>query len=319
MIIPVYRPGEELKKLLDLLEAQSLKPSRILLINTEKSYFEAAFDEDTLLREHPAVRVYHVTKQQFDHGGTRRSAVRKSEAPIFVMMTQDAIPQDAELLERLTKPLRDRMEGRTPATEPAVAVCYARQLPGENSSVLERISRSFNYPDRSRVKTAADLDRLGIKTFFCSDVCAAYRRDLYDRLGGFVRKTIFNEDMIYASAAIRGGYAVRYEAEARVIHAHNYTNLQQLHRNFDLGVSQVQHPEVFSGLPSESEGRKLVAYAVKELKAGGEARKIPGFYLQCAFKYLGYQLGKHYRLLPRKLILRLTTNREYWTDSKENA
>jgi rhamnosyltransferase len=318
VIIPVYRPGEELRQLLGLLESQTLKPSRILLINTEKSYFEEAFDREQFLQEHPTVRLYHVTKQQFDHGGTRRSAVRKSEAPIFVMMTQDAIPQDAELLERLTRPLRDRLEGNVPATEPAVAVCYARQLPGENSSVLERISRSFNYPEKSCVKTAADLDRLGIKTFFCSDVCAAYRRDLYDKLGGFVRKTIFNEDMIFASAAIRGGYAVRYEAEARVIHAHNYTNLQQLHRNFDLGVSQAQHPEVFSGLSSESEGKKLVATAVKELKASGEAGKIPGFYLQCAFKYLGYQLGKHYRILPRKLVLKLTTNREYWTDYKEN-
>ena len=38
---------------------------------------------------------------------------------------------------------------------------------------------------------------------------------------------------------------IAYEAEARVLHSHNYTNMQQLRRNFDLGVSQAEHPEVF--------------------------------------------------------------------------
>lgn len=36
---------------------------------------------------------------------------------------------------------------------------------------------------------------MGIKTFFCSDVCAAYRVDLFHKLGGFESPVIFNEDM----------------------------------------------------------------------------------------------------------------------------
>lgn len=36
------------------------------------------------------------------------------------------------------------------------------------------------------------------KTFFCSNVCAMYRRSIYEKLGGFVKHTIFNEDMIFA-------------------------------------------------------------------------------------------------------------------------
>ena len=38
--------------------------------------------------------------------------------------------------------------------------------------------------------------------------------------------------------------AIAYVAEARVVHSHNYTNRQQLHRNFDLAVSQADHPEI---------------------------------------------------------------------------
>lgn len=100
--------------------------------------------------------------------------------------------------------------------------------------------------------------RLGIKTYFCSNVCAAYKRDIFEQLGGFVNHTIFNEDMIYAAGVIQAGYAIAYAADAKVIHSHNYSGWQQFTRNFDLGVSHVQYPAVFDGVPPEGEGMKLV-------------------------------------------------------------
>ena len=74
------------------------------------------------------------------------------------------------------------------------------------------------------------------------------------KAGGFCKKTIFNEDMILAGHMINAGYKVAYVAEARVIHSHNYTGMQQFHRNFDMAVSQAEHPEVFDGIKSENEG-----------------------------------------------------------------
>ena len=153
---------------------------------------------------------------------------------------------------------------------------------------------------------------MGVKAFFCSNVCAAYRRDIYDELGGFVRRAIFNEDMIYAAGALQAGYGIAYEAQARVIHSHNYSNLQQLRRNFDLGVSQARHPEVFGLAASESEGMRFVKGTWSYLVEKGQPHRFPGFCVQCAFKYAGYLLGKHYESLPRFLVLHLTTNREYW-------
>lgn len=258
-------------------------------------------DEDELVKKYPNVRVHHLTKEEFDHGATRRAGVEHSTAEVFVMMTQDAIPADNELLEKLTAHLQGD-----------VASAYARQLPKEDCSVEERFTRSFNYSETSRVKSAADMKELGIKTFFCSNVCAAYRREVYDCLGGFVRRAIFNEDMIYAAGVIQNGYKIAYEADAKVYHSHNYTNMQQLHRNFDLGVSQAENPEVFANVPSESEGRKLVKTTTTYLWKKHMPGRILYFYTQCAFKYAGYFLGKHYKKLPKKWILALTSNREYW-------
>ena len=64
--------------------------------------------------------------------------------------------------------------------------------------------------------------------------------------------------MIYAGHLVQAGYAIAYAADAKVVHSHNYGCLAQLHRNFDLGVSQAQHPEIFDAYPSEGEGIRMV-------------------------------------------------------------
>lgn len=294
VIIPVYKPGPELITLLDRLENQTMAVQNIILINTEEKYFEIETRQN--------MKVYHISEQEFDHGGTRHMGIMHSDAEIFLTMTQDAMPADRNLVKRLVQGLSGN-----------VAVAYARQLPSRHSSELERISRAFNYPETSCIKTGEDIKTLGIKTFFCSNVCAAYRRDVYDELGGFIRHTIFNEDMIYAASAVKAGYSIAYQADARVIHSHNYSNLQQLKRNFDLGVSQADHPEVFAGVSSESEGKKLVGEAWRHLREKRQLYRFPGFIVQTCFKYAGYLLGKHYRKLPRSWVLALTNNRAYWS------
>lgn len=301
IIIPLYKPGRELFSLLDRLESQTLPVKNIILMNTEEKYFTQLIYGTDFAQKYKNVKVFHLSKREFDHGRTRRKGVSLSDAPVFVMMTQDALPADEFLLERLVANLKDD-----------VAVAYARQLPGENSSVLERIGRQFNYPDESAVKSSEDLERLGIKTYFCSDVCAAYRRDIYDKLNGFVKRAIFNEDMIFAAGAVSAGYKIAYEARAQVIHSHNYNCRQQFCRNFDLGVSQAQHPEIFENIRSESEGIRMVKAATAYLRKNHMSRKLPYFYLQCFCKYAGYLLGKNYRRLPRRVVLACTASPDYW-------
>ena len=295
--IPVYKPGKELKILLQRLLRQDYPIRKILIANTEEQYWE-----DSLLSEIPCAEVFHISKQEFDHGGTRHALAEKAEADLLLFMTQDAVPADRHLLSSLAEAFET----------PGVKAAYARQLPRKDCREMERFSRSFNYPEESRVKTLADLPELGIKTYFCSDVCAAYDRETYFAMGGFTRHTIFNEDMIFAAGLIKAGYGVAYAAEARVIHSHNYSAGQQFHRNFDLAVSQADHPEIFADVPSEGEGMRLVKASVRHAFRIGKPWLIFPLGTQCVGKYAGYLLGKRYRKLPGWLIRKCTMSREYW-------
>ena len=74
---------------------------------------------------------------------------------------------------------------------------------------------------------------------------------------------------------------------------------------------------MFGKTASESEGMRFVKGTWRYLKENKRLHRFPGFCLQCACKYAGYLLGKHYDRLPRGLVLRLTSNREYW--NQENG
>lgn len=302
VIIPVYKPDCGFLTLVERLETQTTPVNRIIIMNTEQKYFDRLFYGTALEGRYHNITVKHLSKREFDHGHTRNQGVKLSRADVFIMMTQDAIPADKYLVERLLAGLRD--EG--------TAVAYARQLPGRDSGEIERYTRNFNYPEQSGIRTKADLPTLGIKTFFCSNVCAAYKREIFDALGGFVNRAIFNEDMLYAARAVDSDFGIAYVAEAQVYHSHNYTYRQQFHRNFDLGVSQADHPEVFAAYPSESEGIRLMKSMVAHLKKKGMGNKIPDAILQSGFKYAGYLCGKQYRRLPRGLVIAMSSNKDYW-------
>ena len=298
VIIPAYHPGKEFATLIKRLEKQSVPIHRIIVMNTEESMRNKEWEKLSDVME-----IHHLAKSEFDHGGTRAQAAELSDADVMIFMTQDAMPADRELLAELLKALEQ---------DENIAAAYARQLPNAECSFVERYTRAFNYPDRSIVKTKKDMDQYGIKTFFCSNVCAAYKKDIYQKQGGFVRRTIFNEDMIYAGGLIQAGYGIAYAAEAKVIHSHNYNCMQQFHRNFDLGVSQAEHPEIFEGVPSEGEGMRLVKKTLSHLVRSEKIWLIPGFVMQCAGKYAGYLAGKNFRRLPKKFVLWCTMSPNYW-------
>lgn len=297
VIIPTYHPDEKFQKSIEMLLKQTMLPETIRIVNTGECFWKKEIEELST-----KIVVTHIKKSEFDHGASRNLGAADSRADVLLFMTQDAIPADEYMIEHLVNYLQK---------EKTVAV-YARQLPYENCSDLERYVRQFNYGEKSRVKSKKDIDQLGIKTYFCSNVCAAYKRNIFVQQKGFISRTIFNEDMIYCAGVIQKGFYVAYAADAKVYHSHNYTPLEQLKRNFDLGVSQADHPEIFEGVSSKNEGIRMVKNTAGYFLKRGNIVTVFELVLQSGFKLIGYKLGKNYKKLTKKQIMCLTSNKAYW-------
>lgn len=131
-------------------------------------------------------------------------------------------------------------------------------------------------------------------------------------LGGFETNVIFNEDMIMAGRIIQSGYKIAYTADAQVIHSHHDGCRKLFRRNFDLAVSQAEHPEIFEGIASEKEGIRLVKETAVYLLRIRKPWLIAQLIVQSGFKYLGYRMGRSYRRIPQRLIMLFTMNPGYW-------
>ena len=296
-VIPVYKPGRELSRLLTRLDRQTIPLAKIHLMHTTDG------EELTGLPElGTPVEVHPVGIREFDHAGTRDQGFSLCRSDYILCMTQDAIPVDRHMIENLLAAFDDETCG----------LAYARQVAHKEHGAIEQYTRCFNYPDEDRLQNQDRLEELGIKTYFCSDACALYRWDLYEQLGGFEQPAIFNEDMVYAYNLIQAGYSIRYQAGARVYHSHRYSLSQQFRRNFDLGVSQAQHPKIFRAVSSTSEGKRLVAGTAKNLIRHHHFLSLPRLVAVSGAKWLGYKAGRHYRHFPSVLVRSFTMNKNYW-------
>lgn len=310
VIIPVYQPDAEFSMLLERLMKQSILPEHIFLMYTmsEGENPEAvrasvgkilAQSRQKCLEER--LQVFPVKKSEFDHGATRDAGAKKSHADYLLFMTQDALPADDKLIEHLLNGMKKERVG----------ISYARQLPKKSAGAAEQLTRKFNYPKESRLQTKESIKKLGIKAFFCSDVCAMYDRELYEKLGGFVSPAIFCEDSIMASKVLEAGCCVSYEAAAKVFHSHEYTCMQQFRRNFDMGVSHRQYREIFETVSSEKEGVGFARQVIFGLLKKGYFFKALYFICQCGFRLAGYRLGKNYEKLPHAFIMKCTASKGY--------
>lgn len=300
LIIPTYLPDQKLDLLLERIRKQNTQPDRIILLNTVVSGKEDIVEPYI---EKYGVEVYPIQKSEFDHGGTRAYGASISEADYIMFMTQDAVPVDSHLISSLMKGFEDEK----------VSLCYARQIAGKHGDVIEQYTREFNYPDKDIEKSKKDLDTMGIKAFYCSDVCAVYKKDVYEAMGGFVKQTIFAEDMIMGYKMIMADYKIRYVKDAKVLHSHNYNYVQQFKRNFDVGVTHQQYKEIFGSVQSVPEGVKLVKETSRQMLREKKYLSLADLFLASGFKYLGYKLGYQYKHLPESIVLNFTSSRQYWS------
>ena len=305
VVIPVRHPDKRLKVTIERLLKQSYVPEKILLVHTLDFTSDdmVMYDIEQEYEGHSIVEVIDIIPAEFDHGGTRHMAMERCTTDYVLFLTQDAVPKNRKLIAKMVSTLEN---------DDDIAVVYGKQEAYKYCNTIESYTRTFNYPDESFVNGLDDIEEKGIKAYFVSDVCAMYRKSLYEEVGGFPTKTILNEDSIYGAKAIHMDKLIAYNAEAIVFHSHNYTGLEQFKRNFDIGVSHRQFNYIFDRVPAEGEGLKLVRETAGYLVRRRECYLLPYLLYYSACKFLGYRLGRLYTKLPKEVIMACTANKGYW-------
>lgn len=292
ILIPTYNASPHLDRLLTALRSQSMKDAEILIIDSSSQ------DNTIEIANAFDVRVHTIPKRQFDHGGTRTMVGKLATGDILVYLTQDALPVDEKAVETLIRPLCEDNE---------IGLTFGRQIPHEGAAPLARHLRFFNYPDRSYTRAIGDKAHYGVKTAFCSNSFAAYRRSALENVGWFQDKLLMGEDLHICARMLMKGYRVGYIAEAVVYHSHNYTVAQEFKRYFDLGVFFEKERWLLDqfGRP-EGEGMKFVRSELSYLTSQGLLHLLPVSLMRAAAKLIGYRLGHYYKQLPRAVLKRVS-------------
>ncbi len=273
VIIPTYNAGVKFLDLLNSLDNQDIKFSQKIVIDSSST------DNSVELANDYGFEVLSIDKKDFNHGLSRDKAIRHvlskdSSIEFVLLLTQDVVFKTTDTVSKLLAVFKDRK----------VSAGYGRQLTDSNSSLLERSSRKFNYPEVSMIKTIDDINCLGIYTAFLSNSFAMYRVSDYLSMGGF-SDTNFGEDMLLAGKMILDGRHIAYVSDAKVVHSHPYSIKLEYERGASISKMHLSNSWLLEKFGSaEARGNKLL-FSVKFYL-------IPLLILEALPKYFGYKLTK---------------------------
>lgn len=270
IIIPTYNGEKQgLEDLLISIKKQNMLPEKICIIDSSST------DNTVEVCKKYGCDVTIIGKNDFNHGLTRQLAVDNNKNYDYaIFMTQDILLYD----ENTCATLLSSFEIDN------VSAAYGRQLVGDNSSFIEKVSRQFNYGETSLLKSKENIAEYGLSTAFCSDSFAAYKISDLLSIGGFP-KTDFAEDMLISAKLILNGKKIYYNAEAKVIHSHPYSVKSEYMRGKQIGKMHKENKWLLQTFgKAEKRGKTL-------LNTLSFHKKIL-FILQALPKFIGYKVGK---------------------------
>jgi rhamnosyltransferase len=298
IIIPVRNGGARWREAAKALREAVPDPSMVAVVDSGSS------DGSDRVAAQCQFEVQSIDSRTFNHGRTRQEAADRfgHNRQFVVFLTHDAVIEGPDSLAALLAPFVD----------PKVGAAYGRQLPHHDAHPFARHSATFLYPASSHLRSLADIPLHGLRTAHISNSFSAYRLQALKNCGGFSSELILGEDVDVAFRMLRLGWSVKYCADAVVRHSHDYSIFQETQRYFDYGVFHAQLPELVRdfGEP-EGDGRKFVRSELQYL-ACAAPWLMPVAFVRNAAKYLGYKLGRGFRILPNWIRRRLSMTRGFW-------
>ncbi|MCW5913708.1 MAG: glycosyltransferase [Chitinophagaceae bacterium] len=221
VVIPVKNGAPWLDTLLSSLEKQTLSD------RLEVICIDSGSDDESVsvIKKYP-VRLIEIPPSKFNHGLTRNLGAREAKGDFVVMTVQDAKPADDQWLEKLLQGFVD---------DDVAGVCGQQIVPHEPDKNPVDWFNPQSKPELElyQFKDSYEFDKLSPerKKQICGwdDVNACYRREALMKLP--FREMNFAEDAAWAMDALRAGYKIAYNKEARVFHYHHEPRDFAIRRN----------------------------------------------------------------------------------------
>jgi rhamnosyltransferase len=297
IVIPIRNGGERWREAAAALRRFVRRPDIVIVIDSDST------DGSGQVAREQGFTVELIDVRDFNHGRTRQEAVAKhcGNVPFVILLTQDAVLESDRSLTEILAAFGD----------PRVGAAYGRQLPHPGAHPVAAYANLVNYPAESSTRSMEDSARLGMKVAYISNSFAAYRVAALEQCGGFPSHLILGEDTYVAMRMLVSGWRVRYCAEARVFHSHNYTLAEELERFFDYGVLHAQCPDIVRFGTAEATGLRLLRSEIRYI-GRLEPWLLPQLAIRSILKYVGYKLGRRYNRLPVSACRQLSMTKSYW-------
>lgn len=200
LVFTVLDEVDTIGTLLSSIDAQTRAPDEVVVVDGGSRDGTVATLKAWAARA-PHRSVLVVPGANISAGRNHAIAATTTSADDVVAVTDAGCRLDPRWLEHLTAPFEDA------AADPAVDVSMGFYLPDARST-FEQLVSCLNLPDAHEVDPEA---------FLPSARSVAYRRKVFDTVGGYPEWLAIGEDMHFDLAMVRAGFARRFVPEA-VVH-----------------------------------------------------------------------------------------------------
>jgi len=187
-------------------------PCRLFVLDNQST------DGSRELVEQHAERVVHVPRGTYIPGRVLNRGMQITESEIVVFINADCLPCDTRWLRELVEVMQKEK----------CAAVFGRQVPRPGCHPLYAKDTEDTFGD----------GHLQARWKHCfSMASSAIRRSVWNEMR-FDEEIQYSEDIDWTWRAVQAGHAVRYVAESRVFHSHNYTLGQAYRRQFGEGEAE---------------------------------------------------------------------------------
>ncbi len=265
----------------------------------------------TILKEFP-IRLHQIQPHEFGHGKTRNLGAELASGDILVFLNSDAIPVNKLWLELLIEPLND----------PEIAASFSRHIPYARCNPAEKLFIVKSFPPFSKTLSCEDLKNdLLSRLISFSSVSGALKKGIWKEIR-FREDVVGAEDNDIGLRTLNGGRKIRYCAESKVMHSHNFTIKTVFKKYLEYGFTYREEKIILSRSSAFlwktiRYFNSLVSETLKYVVKVDGASKSFSALLYTFAKALGFLIG--YSSLNMPKCIRTYLMAQTWTTSRKKC